>query len=158
MKERGRDQCRVKLEHLSHAAIAPQFISAKKQLAGGINRCGQALRTTLDCRGPKAALYRRVRHPDDHARLQKAMGVGPRESGGNLMVASPVIAEWTINNRREKVSALYREGALAASRDDFRAVLLACWESHVGRAAGTGTGFAAFIRDMPEAERDHHSA
>jgi hypothetical protein len=30
------------------------------------------------------------------------------------------------------VSALYREGALAASRDDFLEVLRACWESHVG--------------------------
>jgi hypothetical protein len=30
------------------------------------------------------------------------------------------------------VTALYRKGALAASRDDFLAVLRACWESHIG--------------------------
>jgi hypothetical protein len=62
------------------------------------------------------------------------------------------------------VSALYRKGALAASRDDFLAVLRACWESHVGevvcRCAPSavlivGKGVEAAVGDLVRRDLGH---
>jgi hypothetical protein len=62
------------------------------------------------------------------------------------------------------VSALYREGALAASRDDFLAVLRACWESHVGEVVSrcapsavliVGKGVEAAVGDAVRQDLGH---